>query len=102
MKKIKIENLEINFFRKYIKDILFKFIKIMKVIKYCNNIRTPVTLMDNKNAVERANNIIFLYLRSLFFKSFSNILKLIKVQIIQPDIKGISFGLNNDCPNKYG
>ena len=102
MKKIKIKNLEKNFFVKLIKDILSKFIKIMKVIKYCNNIRTPVTLMDNKNAVERANNIIFVYLRSLFFKSFSNILKLIKVQIIQPDIKGISFGLNNDCPNKYG
>ena len=62
----------------------------------------PVTLIDNKNAVAIANNITFEKVKDFFLISFSKILKLINVQIIQVDMNGISLGLNNELPNKYG
>ena len=43
--------------------------------KYCKKIRTPVTRIDNKNAVESANKKIFLKVKFLFIYDISDLSK---------------------------
>ena len=59
-------------------------------------------IIEERSSVEIAK-IVTLFKLMLFSSiKFSKILKLTNVQKIHTAIKGISFGLNSDWPNKYG
>ena len=64
------------------------------------NISTPVTLIDKRNEVDKANSNILTKDILLFLATFSNRFKLRYVHNSQILIKGISLGLNSECPNK--
>ena len=64
------------------------------------NISIPVTLIDNKNEVDKANSNSLKKDILLLLDTFSNRFKLRYVHNNQTLIKGISLGLNSECPNK--
>ncbi len=73
---------------------------IVKLIKYCKNIKIPVTLIEIKNAVEILRIIKLFEVTFSFCIKFSKTLKLKQVHTTHIAMNGTSFGLNSDCPNK--
>tara|TARA_B100000586_G_C19797633_1_gene296742 strand:- start:221 stop:424 length:204 start_codon:yes stop_codon:yes gene_type:complete len=65
----------------------------INVIKYCNSIKIPEILIENKNEVDRARKKIFEEEIYSFLYVLRKILILIYVDKIHTNKNGISFGL---------